>query len=47
MFWLLARLASRAVAEHVGFTIRSDTVPGRDGPKSAGYLRPGTLRPSH
>jgi RimJ/RimL family protein N-acetyltransferase len=38
--------ASRAVAEHVGFTIHSDTVPGRNGPKWAGHLLPGDLRPA-
>ena len=30
--------ASRAVAEHVGFTIRVRTVPGTNGPKWTGYL---------
>jgi RimJ/RimL family protein N-acetyltransferase len=39
--------ASRAVAETVGFAIRSDTVPGRRGPKWAGQLLPGNFRPAH
>ena len=37
--------ASRAVAEHVGFTVQSDTVPGRNGPKWAGHLQPDDLQP--
>jgi len=36
--------ASRAVAEHVGFTIDSGTVPGRNGPNWAGHLVLGDLR---
>jgi len=36
--------ASRAVAEHVGFTIQAATVPGRNGPKWAGHLLPDKLR---
>jgi len=36
--------ASRAVAEHVGFVIDTETVPGANGPKWAGHLRPGNLR---
>jgi RimJ/RimL family protein N-acetyltransferase len=31
--------ASRAVAEHVGFVIDAETVPGPNGPKWAGHLR--------
>jgi RimJ/RimL family protein N-acetyltransferase len=31
--------ASRAVAEHAGFTVQAGTVPGRHGPKWAGDLR--------
>jgi RimJ/RimL family protein N-acetyltransferase len=36
--------ASRAVAEHVGFIIHPDTVPGRNGQKWTGHLLPGRLR---
>lgn len=35
--------ASRAVAEHVGFTVDAETVPGRSGPKWTGRLLPGDL----
>ncbi|HEY6748520.1 MAG TPA: GNAT family N-acetyltransferase, partial [Mycobacteriales bacterium] len=37
--------ASRAVANHVGFTIGPDTVPGKNGPKWSGHLLPTRLRP--
>jgi RimJ/RimL family protein N-acetyltransferase len=36
--------ASRAVAEHVGFTVDPDTVPGRNGQKWTGHLLPANLR---
>ena len=39
--------ASRAVAEHVGFTIQPNTVPGRHGEKWAGRLVPDNLRPTN
>ena len=36
--------ASRTVAERVGFTIDAGTVPGRNGDKWAGHVRPGDIR---